>query len=75
MPIGNLLKDSLKTIWEKSDVLESVRRKDKLKGKCGSCRIPECTGCRSLAYSLTGDFLAEDPHCWHDPSPSALIIE
>jgi radical SAM protein with 4Fe4S-binding SPASM domain len=75
MPIGNLLKDSLKAIWEKSEVLESVRRKDKLKGKCGSCRIPGCTGCRSLAYALTGDFLAEDPHCWHDPSPSALIIE
>jgi radical SAM protein with 4Fe4S-binding SPASM domain len=73
LPIGNLLKDPLKTIWEKSDVLESVRRKENLKGKCGSCRIPECTGCRSLAYALTGDFLAEDPHCWHDPSASAHI--
>jgi len=75
LSIGNLLKDSLKTIWEKSDVLKSVRGKERLKGKCGSCRIQECTGCRSLAYALTGDFLAEDPHCWYDPSISALIKE
>jgi radical SAM protein with 4Fe4S-binding SPASM domain len=75
LAIGNLLKDSLITIWEKSEVLKSVRGKENLKGKCGSCRIQECTGCRSLAYALTGDFLAEDPHCWYDPSYSALIKE
>jgi radical SAM protein with 4Fe4S-binding SPASM domain len=67
LPIGNLLEDSLNTIWEKSDVLTCVRNKEKLKGKCGTCRIQECIGCRSLAYALTGDFLAEDPHCWHTP--------
>jgi len=67
LPIGNLLADSLKTIWEKSEVLEKVRRKENLKGKCGTCRIEGCTGCRSLAYALTGDFLAEDPHCWYRP--------
>ena len=66
-PIGNLLTDSLKSIWEKSEVLEKVRRKENLKGKCGTCRIEGCTGCRSLAYALTGDFLAEDPHCWYSP--------
>jgi len=67
LPIGNLARDSLKTIWEKSGVLKKVRRKENLKGKCGTCRVGECTGCRSLAYALTGDFLAEDPHCWYRP--------
>jgi len=67
LPIGNLLTDSLKAIWEESEVLEKIRRKDNLKGKCGTCRIEGCTGCRSLAYALTGDYLAEDPHCWHCP--------
>jgi len=67
LPIGNLLQDSLKSIWENSEVLEKVRRKENLKGNCGTCRIGGCTGCRSLAYAMTGDFLAEDPHCWHDP--------
>jgi radical SAM protein with 4Fe4S-binding SPASM domain len=73
LPIGNLRRDSLRTIWDQSDVLERVRRKEELRGKCGSCRIQGCMGCRSLAYALTGDFLAADPHCWHDPSSSAII--
>jgi radical SAM protein with 4Fe4S-binding SPASM domain len=64
--IGNLLKDSLGTIWEKSEILEKLRGKENLKGKCGKCRIKDCRGCRSLAFCLTGDYLEEDPHCWTD---------
>ncbi len=61
--IGNLLTDSLNTIWEKSELLEKLRKKENLKGKCGSCEIKECRGCRSLVLALTGDYLEEDPHC------------
>ncbi len=63
IPIGNLLSDSLKQIWEESEILEKLRRKENLKGKCGKCEIKDCRGCRSLALSLTGDYLSEDPHC------------
>jgi radical SAM protein with 4Fe4S-binding SPASM domain len=63
--IGNLLTDSLYTIWEKSELLEKLRKKENLKGKCGSCARKECQGCRSLALALTGDYLEEDPHCWY----------
>jgi MoaA/NifB/PqqE/SkfB family radical SAM enzyme len=56
---------SLKKIWEESDLLEKLRRKENLKGKCGKCEIKECRGCRSLALALTGDYLAEGPHCWY----------
>lgn len=63
--IGNLLNSSLRTIWEKSEVLEKLRRKENLKGKCGICEMKDCRGCRSLALSLTGDYLGEDPHCWY----------
>jgi MoaA/NifB/PqqE/SkfB family radical SAM enzyme len=61
--IGNLLNDSLKEIWEKSEILKKVRRKENLKGKCGKCELEDCRGCRSLALSLSGDYLEEDPHC------------
>jgi radical SAM protein with 4Fe4S-binding SPASM domain len=61
--IGNLLKDSLKQIWEESKILGILGKKENLKGNCGSCSIKDCRGCRSLAFSLTGDYLAEDPHC------------
>jgi radical SAM protein with 4Fe4S-binding SPASM domain len=63
--IGNLLNNSLKTIWEKSEILENLRKKENLKGKCGRCEIKDCRGCRSLALALTGDYLSEDPHCWY----------
>jgi radical SAM protein with 4Fe4S-binding SPASM domain len=63
--MGNLLNESLEKIWEESDLLEKLRRKENLKGKCGSCGIDDCRGCRSLALALTGDYLGQDPHCWH----------
>ncbi len=64
MTIGNLRQDSFKNIWQNCAVLNQLRRKENLKGKCGPCKEENCTGCRSLAFSLTGDYLAEDPHCW-----------
>jgi len=67
--IGNLLSDSLKIIWEKSEVLERLRRKENLKGRCGRCEIMDCRGCRSLALALTGDYLGEDPHCPYHLEP------
>jgi len=61
--IGNLLETPLKEIWEKSEILEKLRKKESLKGKCGSCEMKDCRGCRSLALALTDDYLGEDPHC------------
>lgn len=69
LSIGNLLRNPLREIWENSEVLHQLRKKENLKGKCGTCGQGACTGCRSLAFSLTGDYLAEDPHCWHIPPP------
>ena len=64
LSVGNLREEPLEDIWEKSDVLNQLRDRRNLKGKCGKCPQEGCTGCRSLAFCLTGDFLAEDPHCW-----------
>jgi radical SAM protein with 4Fe4S-binding SPASM domain len=61
--IGNLLNDPLAEIWEESEILKKLRRKENLKGKCGRCPAKDCRGCRSLALCLTGDYLEEDPHC------------
>ncbi len=64
--IGNLLDDSLAEIWKGSELLDRLRKKENLKGKCGKCMMKDCRGCRSLALALTGDYLEEDPHCWDD---------
>jgi len=63
IPIGNLLNNSLKEIWESSALLNQLRKKKNLKGRCGKCEIEDCRGCRSLVLALTGDALEEDPHC------------
>jgi radical SAM protein with 4Fe4S-binding SPASM domain len=65
--IGNLLRESLKKIWKESELLEKLRWKVNLKGRCRSCEMEGCRGCRSLALALTGDYLSEDPHCWYHP--------
>jgi radical SAM protein with 4Fe4S-binding SPASM domain len=64
--IGNLLHTSLKQIWERSEILEKLRRKENLMGRCGRCEVKNCRGCRSLALALTGNYLGEDPHCWYN---------
>jgi len=63
MSIGNLMNESLREIWESSSLLDQLRKKKNLKGRCGKCEIEDCRGCRSLALALTADPLAEDPHC------------
>ena len=65
IPIGNLKNDSIFKIWYTSDLLWKIRNKNNLKGKCNKCDlIPRCSGCRAIAYAVTGDYLAEDPQCW-----------
>jgi len=64
--IGNLLKMDLINIWQNSELLRSLKNKKYFKGKCKKCKIENCYGCRSLAFSLTGDPFGEDPHCWYE---------
>lgn len=62
--IGNLLDKSLKDIMNESRVLKEVADKNKLKGKCRTCGIDKCRGCRAVAYAVENDYLAEDSLCW-----------
>lgn len=67
---GDLRRQSLLDVWEKSDILNVFRHIDKaqLKGRCHACpHAPtRCRGgCRASAYAVTGDLWAEDPLCWH----------
>ncbi|MCU0284960.1 MAG: radical SAM protein [Acidobacteria bacterium] len=64
LPIGNITNTPLAGIWYHSPVLDLLKNKTHLQGKCGKCQVEECCGCRAMCYCLTGNFLAEDPHCW-----------
>ncbi len=70
LPIGNIMKDSLREIWSMSDILNSLRDRNSYKGKCGACnKWAQCRGCRAIAFSYsasngTGDLHAPDPQCF-----------
>ena len=64
---GNIREQSLIDIWRNSKVLNELRERSLLKGKCGECKYREtCGGCRGRAYACTGDYLEADPVCLQD---------
>jgi AdoMet-dependent heme synthase len=67
-PAGNIREKSFREIWENSELFRELRDFKKYKGKCGSCEyINVCGGCRARAYSMHGDYLAEEPFCGYVP--------
>ncbi len=68
MSAGNLHQQSFKDIWENSELFKELRNFKGYKGRCGSCEyINVCGGCRARAYAVSGDYLAEEPFCSHQP--------
>lgn len=64
---GNIKENSIKDIWNNSNVLKNLRDKSKLKGKCRLCQyINSCGGCRAEAYYKGNDLYGEDSTCWID---------
>lgn len=60
---GNVRDSSFLEIVQKSEMFKALRARA-LKGQCASCRYKRiCGGCRSRAYGVYGDYLAEDPVC------------
>lgn len=65
---GNVRETPLLDILSKNEVLEGLRQRHSLKGKCGKCRYKHtCGGCRAIAYYKTGDYLEADPNCFFEP--------
>ncbi len=65
---GNVRRRSLVDAYRNGPLFHSLRDTSLLRGKCGLCQYKNlCGGSRSRAYALTGDYLAEDPRCVHQP--------
>lgn len=66
---GNIRQQSMREIWESSDVFAKLRDVDQLEGKCGVCEFKRiCLGCRARAYyESNGDYMAEEPYCEYQP--------
>lgn len=66
MPIevGDLRTESFIDIWQNSGVMQSLRERRDLKGRCGACSYRNiCGGCRARAYAYFNDIKAPDIGC------------
>ncbi|TFG47540.1 MAG: radical SAM protein [Candidatus Brocadiia bacterium] len=69
---GNILEEKLSAIWFENKDLAIMRDCGKLEGKCGICGYREvCGGCRGRAYSVTGNYMAQEPFCAYVPPEAA----
>ena len=65
---GNVRRQSFGEIYLKSELFRNLRDISQLGGKCGYCEYRMiCGGCRARAYSVQGDYLAEEPYCIYQP--------
>lgn len=75
MPIevGDLRTEHFTDIWENSDTLNALQRRNNLLDNCGKCDFRNvCGGCRARAYAYTGNINGCDPGCirnslWNEP--------
>jgi AdoMet-dependent heme synthase len=73
---GNLSSNSLREIWDTSDLFTQIRQRDHLGGRCAPCELKSlCGGCRARAYGMTGDVMAEDPLCTHQPGTLQTAVD
>jgi radical SAM protein with 4Fe4S-binding SPASM domain len=72
---GHIREQAFQTIYQESQVFRNLRDLSQLKGKCGACSfVRRCGGCRARAYSLSGDYLAEEPYCVYEPRQRGAAV-
>ena len=66
---GDLKKQPFAQVWADSPLFAKLRDLANLKGKCGACEYTRvCGGCRARAFETSGDYLAAEPYCLHQPA-------
>jgi len=69
---GNIREQPFRDIYLDSPLFRALRDLAHYDGKCGACEfLRVCGGCRARAYSLTGDYLAQEPYCIYQPGALA----
>lgn len=76
IPVGSVRERPLREIYRDAPLLRALRDPARFGGRCGRCEYREvCGGSRSRAFAATGDPLAEDPTCVHDPGAPSRSAE
>jgi radical SAM protein len=67
---GNVRHDDIVEIYRTATLFRELRDPGIFGGRCGRCEYRwVCGGSRARAFSTSGDPLAQDPLCVHDPAP------
>lgn len=65
---GQVRDEPFSHIWRNSTRFREIRDPSFYTGKCGICEYERvCGGCRARAYTMNGDYLAEEPLCGYQP--------
>jgi protoporphyrinogen oxidase len=65
---GNIRTDRLADVYREHELFRALREPDGYSGKCGVCEFRYvCGGSRARAHAMTGEALASDPACAHQP--------
>ena len=74
MSAGNVRTDDLTEVYRHSPLFTQLRNRKLLKGKCGICEYRNvCGGSRARAFAMTGDILAPEPFCVHEPGRAGSV--
>jgi len=66
--VGNVREVGLVDLYRDHPTFRALRDVSTFEGRCGVCEFnEECGGSRARAFAHTGDPLASDPLCPHDP--------
>ncbi|MBI5597289.1 MAG: TIGR04053 family radical SAM/SPASM domain-containing protein [Elusimicrobia bacterium] len=73
--VGNVRTTPLAAIYRDSPLMRLLRDAAKLQGKCGICEFRVvCSGSRARAFALTGDPLAPEEACLHEPARAGKSV-
>ena len=68
LAVGNVRENKLSELYRDSPLFRALHDPSQFHGKCGVCEYSAlCGGSRARAYAATGDPLASDPFCAHEP--------
>ena len=70
---GNVREDHLAEVYRNAPVFKSLHDPTRFEGRCGVCQYHMlCGGSRARAFEATGNALASDPFCTHEPKLAGI---
>jgi radical SAM protein len=71
--VGNVRQDHLADVYRNAPVFKSLHDPTQFEGRCGRCQYHMlCGGSRARAFEASGNALASDPFCTHEPKLRVL---